>query len=140
VNSQVFCQDLKNEQLNTVEESAHSEMKEEHTTSLKVRIVGPFTTLVTLDCTTLRRIVINLDRQAPYEGTSGTSGCRVNTVEKPSNRKEGETDHRHRKHIPQTRRYGSMPEGHSGRIALRREQCDMTPGSQNREKRADIHC
>jgi hypothetical protein len=44
-------------------------MKEEKS-SLRVRIVRPFTTLRTFGHSNLRRMVINLDQLAPYEGTA----------------------------------------------------------------------
>jgi hypothetical protein len=39
--------------------------------------------------------------------------------------KEGETDHRHHKHSPLKRRNDGTPVGYSGRVALRREKCNM---------------
>jgi hypothetical protein len=59
---------------------------------------------------------------------------------KPSHRKEGETDHRRRKHSPRRRRNYGTPVGRSGRIALRREQCDVTPKSRNSGAREVFHC
>jgi hypothetical protein len=53
---------------------------------------------------------------------SSGSGWRVNTPEKPSHGKEGETNH-----SPQKGRNSGMPVGHSGRTALSRGQRDMTP-------------
>jgi hypothetical protein len=45
--------------------------------------------------------------------------------------KEGEANHRCHKHIPQKRRNGSMPVGHLGRIALRREECGIFVQNKN---------
>jgi hypothetical protein len=42
-----------------------------------------------------------------------------------SHGKKGETDRRYCKHSPRKRRHGGTPVGHSGQIALRREQCDL---------------
>jgi hypothetical protein len=59
---------------------------------------------------------------------------------KPNHGKEGEIDHRCCKHSPRRRRNGGTPVGHPGRIAVRREQCDMTPESRNSGARIDIYC
>jgi hypothetical protein len=84
--------------------------------------------------------VIKQDRPTPDQGdawderSQGGScggGWRVNTAEKPSHGKQGETDHRRRKHSPRRRRNGGTRVGHSGRIALRRDKSDMTPESWN---------
>jgi hypothetical protein len=61
----------------------------------------------------------------------------VNTEEKTEPR---ETKHRRRKQSPQERRNGGTPVGHSGRIALKREQCHITPESRNSEISGDVHC
>jgi hypothetical protein len=45
--------------------------------------------------------------------------------EKPSHRKEGETNHGCCQHSLWKRRNGGTTAGHSGRIALRRDQCDV---------------
>jgi hypothetical protein len=60
-------------------------------------------------------------------------------LQKPRHGKEGETDHGHYKHRPWKRRNGGKSIGHSGRIGLRREQCEMTPESRNTEI-SDVHC
>jgi hypothetical protein len=65
------------------------------------------------------------------EGGSG-SDCRVNTAGRNrATGKEDETKHRRCKHNPRKGRNGGASVGHSGRIALRREQCDMTLESRN---------
>jgi hypothetical protein len=45
--------------------------------------------------------------------------------EKPTHRKEGETDHGYYKHSPRKRKNGGMPVGYLGQKALRREQWSM---------------
>jgi hypothetical protein len=53
-----------------VEESVPSETKEETVNRVGAINVGAMTTLGTFGCTIWKKMVINLDRLAPYEGTA----------------------------------------------------------------------
>jgi hypothetical protein len=73
--SRVFCQDTKNECQNIVEEPVTSEMEKETTYGVSAMDVGALPILGTFTRKERRKMmVINLDRLAPYEGTTRDEG------------------------------------------------------------------
>jgi hypothetical protein len=55
----------------------------------------------------------------------------MNTIRRKNQEKDGKADCRWQKYNPREEGNGDTLLGYSGRTALRREQCDMTPESCN---------